>query len=131
MVKPGAALTSLLPFALAASALAQAPSFRPIPDLPGGASQSRGRALSASGAFVVGMSTSSNGDEALRWDLSQPAPAPIGDLPGGSFLSEAYACSANGLIVCGMGSNTSNSEAFRWTPAGMVGLGYLPSGGGQ
>jgi probable HAF family extracellular repeat protein len=117
--------------AAAVPALAQPASFTPVPDLPGGNFLSRGRAISADGSTVVGMSSSGNGDEAFRWNRFLPDAEPLGDLPGGAFSSEAYAVSQDGSIVFGHATNAAgNFEAFRWTASdGMQGLGFLPTGG--
>jgi RNA polymerase sigma factor (sigma-70 family) len=100
--------------------------FRGLGDLPGGEFASYASGLSADGTVVVGMSISSNGQEAFRWTLTNGMVG-LGDLPGGIVSSRAAGVSADGTAVAGTSSSASGPEAFRWTqPAGMVGLGDLP-----
>jgi probable HAF family extracellular repeat protein len=115
----------------AASAQAQYASFTPIPDLPGGTAFSRARAISPDGSAVAGISSSTNGEEAMRWAIGAAASQGLGDLPGGPFASEAFGCNYNAGTVVGAATNASgNNEAFRWTAStGMTSLGFLPSGG--
>jgi uncharacterized membrane protein len=86
--------------------------------------------MSYGGGTIVGMSSSANGDEAVRWGFLGPSTA-VGDIPGGAFASDAFACSDDGQVVFGAGINASgNAESFRWTAAGgIVPLGFLPTGG--
>jgi probable HAF family extracellular repeat protein len=95
-------------------------------DLPGGLNSSRGNAISADGAIVVGSSVyTGTTTEAFRWTAATGMTG-IGDLPGGATASRATGISADGLVIAGTGTSASGEEAFRWTAAGMVGLGDLP-----
>jgi autotransporter-associated beta strand protein/probable HAF family extracellular repeat protein len=97
-------------------------------DLPGGATESEAKRISADGTTIVGWGTSANGVEAFRI-VGSGAMTGLGDLPGGKYFSEASAVSANGGVIVGRSHSTNGPEAFCWTTAtGMVGLGDLPGG---
>jgi len=119
------------PLALLLTSPALAQTFTPLPDLPGGAALSRARAISPNGSAIVGISSSSSGDEAVRWARATLSAEPLSDIPGGAFASEALACSTDAYFTFGWGTNAAgNAEAVRWTPAvGKLPLGFLPSGG--
>jgi uncharacterized membrane protein len=124
------AAAMLAPFA--AQTLAQTAMFAPIPDLPGGTVNGLGRAVSGDGHVVVGKSNSTNGDEAMRWEIASLGAVGLSDLAGGVFSSIAEACNFDGSVVFGQGNSATNMEAFRWTAAGgMVSLGFPASGGQQ
>jgi probable HAF family extracellular repeat protein len=112
--------------------------------LPGGSvgSGSRATAVSSDGSVVVGDSYAIYGDaleggEAFRW-TADGGMVGLRDLryPGPFLLqSAATGVSADGSVVVGNSQSNSavgfNDEAFRWTAdGGMVGLGFLPAGGG-
>jgi probable HAF family extracellular repeat protein len=100
--------------------------FMGLGDLPGGSSYSVGRAISADGSTVVGLSSGTSGYEAYRWTIGGSMVG-LGDLPGGSFVSSAYAVSADGSTIVGYSRGNFN-EAFKWTSAGgMVGIGDFPT----
>jgi len=106
-------------------------SFQGLGDLPGGRFNSHAFAVSANGAYVVGLSTSTLGQEAFRWTQSGGMQG-LGSLPGGSrrgFNCEARAVSADGSTVVGYSLAASEWEGVRWTTStGMVGLGDLQGG---
>ncbi len=91
--------------------------------------QSQGKAVSADGSVVVGVSMNPSGDdEAFRWTESTGMEG-IGDLPGGDFYSWAYGVSADNSVIVGVSDSTLGLEAFRWTQSnGMVGLGFMQGG---
>ena len=121
-------MISALVLALSATmALATAPSFQGLGDLPGGGFFSRAQSVSADGSAVAGYSksASSSGYEAYRWTAGEGMVG-LGFLPAGRPDSYAPGISADGSTVVG----NTYQEAFRWTAAGgMVGLGDLPGGG--
>ena len=97
-------------------------------DLAGGSFYSAAYGVNADGSVVVGVSTSSNGDEAFRWTEGSGMVG-LGDLAGGSFYSKAYGVNADGSVVVGISNILNGNEAFRWTEgSGMVGLGDLAGG---
>lgn len=103
-----------------------AQSFTALGDLPGGATRSLAREISADGSTIVGESNNAEGPEAFRW-ASETGMVGLGDISGGPFNSDARGVSADGSVIVGFGTHTSSrQEAFRWTSAdGMVGLGFL------
>lgn len=109
--------------AAAAPAAVTAPTFQGIGDLPGGSAFSAATAVSGEGSVVVGTSSGSSGNQAVRWTRDGGLVG-LGDLAGGSFSSAALGVSSDGSVVVGRGSPATGSEAFRWTQAGgMAGLG--------
>ncbi len=105
-----------------------APAFFGLGDLPGGASSSAARGLSAHALSVVGESDGVSGTEAFVWTKTAGLVG-LGDLPGGGFFSQSFAISDDGSTVVGFGLGAVGLEAFRWTSgAGMVGLGDLAGG---
>jgi hypothetical protein len=118
---------------------------------------SKGLAMSADGAVVVGYSTSLNGKgpngsgNVIEFIYPPGSPPPtqfantnsgyeafvwtqtggmvgLGDLPGGIFDSNATGVSANGQFVFGGSSIDHGREGCLWTSAnGMQGLGYFNS----
>jgi len=116
------------------AALEAAESLPPVTqsgDLPGGAFDSSASRITPDGSVIVGMGTSSVGEEAFRW-TSGGGMVGLGFLPGGDE-SRALDVSADGSVVIGSGnSNQAPEEAFRWTASdGMVSLGSLSMGGVQ
>lgn len=96
--------------------------------LPGAHPWSEAAAVSATGAVVVGRSTSNRGIEAFRWSASSGMVG-LGGLPGAPVFSSAAAVSSDGLTIVGRATTTTGREAFRWTQAtGMVALGDFPGG---
>lgn len=89
-------------------ALAGAPAFTPLGDLPGGTSLSRANAISADGSTIVGVSSSASGNEAFRWRAG--VLTPLGDFPGGPFSSEATDCSGDGSVIVGFGTISTGEE---------------------
>ncbi|MEN8184968.1 MAG: hypothetical protein ABFS46_20800 [Myxococcota bacterium] len=119
------ALGALLVVLASSQSLASA-SFTGLGDLPGGASLSFARDVSANGQVVVGHSESASGTEAFRWTASGGMVG-LGDLAGGTFFSIAYAANNDGSVVVGSGDSGLGSEAFHWTQAaGMQGLNPVP-----
>lgn len=104
-------------------------------DLPGGAFNGRGQALSADGSIVAGYSDSVNGREAFRWTQATGMVA-LGDLAGGTVSSSATAISPDGALLGGFSNTAKGNEAFVWNESlGMrslntILLGYdkLPTG---
>ncbi|WP_300641673.1 hypothetical protein [Mastigocoleus sp. MO_188.B34] len=82
-------------------------------DLPGGKSFSAVTAISANSSTIVGVSGSTNGDEAFRWRRKRGMQG-LGDLPGGKFYSIANDVSRNGSIVVGSSESANGREAFIW-----------------
>ena len=124
-----AAVALALAFAGASVALADAPSFQGLGDLPGGAYSSAAFGISPNGSTIVGHSSSGTLAEACRWTSGGPI-QPLGHLSGAVYGSYAYGVSADGLTIVGECDNGTDYRAFRWTPiAGMVDLGDLTTGG--
>ena len=97
-----------------------APSFRGVGDLPGGAVSSIAEAVSADASTVVGESESTPGTQAFRWTAGGGIVG-LGDVAGGQFFSSAAGVSANGAVIAGTGVASSDvSRAFRWTQAGGI-----------
>ena len=96
------------------SSSAQAASFSGLGDLPGGTFRSFANAVSANGSVVVGISNSTNGNEAFRWTAIDGMEG-LGDLPGGTFSSQARSVSADGSTIVGFSNSTNGEEAFYWT----------------
>ena len=85
-------------------------------------------AVSGDGTAVVGYSSWTPGNQAIRWTQGTDMVG-LGDLEGGAFASEAFAVSFDGSVVVGQSTSGNGTEAFRWTQAtGMVGLGDLTGG---
>ena len=106
--------------------------FQGLGDLPGGAVDSGGYAVSLDGTTVVGESAATNGYEAFRW-RADTGIVGLGDLPGADYKGIAYGVSADGNVVAGWSSSSANGgpEAFRWTQAtGLTGLGSAPGSPG-
>jgi probable HAF family extracellular repeat protein len=97
---------------LVSQSFAQA-EFRGLGDLPGGAAFSRPWAISSDGTTVVGISRSSNGDEAFRWKATTGIVG-LGDFAGGGFSSLATDVSADGSVVVGQGRTTAGDAYFVW-----------------
>jgi probable HAF family extracellular repeat protein len=98
------------------------PSFRALPDLPGGRDDNSGPgAVSADGCVIVGAgfsAASGSGSEAALWTIDGSVQG-LGDFSGGVFDSGASDASADGSVVVGVGSpDAPYHEAFRWTSAG-------------
>ncbi len=101
--------------------------FEGIGDLDGGTFNSIAYGVSADGSVIVGVSNSSNGNEAFRWQNGSMVG--LGDLPFGSFNSVAFGVSADGTTVVGRGASLFGSEGFRWTSgSGIFGMGDLGGG---
>ncbi len=95
--------------------------------LPGG-NYSNARDVSADGSVIVGISASSDGEQAYRW-TAETEMVPLGDLPGGDFFSVATGVSADGSVVTGYSESEHGTEAFIWTEqTGMVAIGDLAGG---
>ena len=98
-------------------------------DLPGGAQNSHGYAMTPDGTVIVGDASSAKGTEACRWDLVNGTwiIQGLGDLPKGDYWGQAYGVSSDGTVVVGQSSTTSGgTRAFRWTAAkGMKDLGAV------
>lgn len=119
-------LATVSAYALAASA-AMAASFQGLGDLPGGDFSSQARGVSDDGTVVVGIGTTTAGQQAFRWTASAGM-ASLGNLPNGSYrTSSADGISGDGATVVGYGNpagpgyDVTKIRAFRWTQAsGMV-----------
>jgi len=99
---------------------AQAASFTPLGDLPGGNVFSKASGISADGSVVVGEAGANGGVKAFRWTSVDGMQA----LEGLTGQAHAYAASADGSVIVGAVSTTG--DAFRWTSAtGMVSIGHL------
>ncbi|GAA5483545.1 hypothetical protein [Haloferula sargassicola] len=95
----------------------------------GGIMFAQGLGISADGARVVGLSTTSSGVRAALWEGAN-----VSDLgvlnPNAGSTSVANAISGDGSIVVGASSYNSGSEAFKWSQGGtMISLKDLPGGG--
>jgi probable HAF family extracellular repeat protein len=132
-----AALAATATFCLSAwcgRAVAEAPFFTGLGDLPGGDFSSSASAVSATGSVVVGSSNSATGAEAFRWTPTSGMTR-LGDLSGGPTRSYATDLSANGTIIVGKGwvpsitigrSTYEVWRAARWAwRQGIVDLGHL------
>ncbi|MEZ4282160.1 MAG: pentapeptide repeat-containing protein [Myxococcota bacterium] len=99
---------------------AQAASFTPLGDLPGGDHSSEAKAISADGTTIVGTSSVTGGRDAFRWTLA------TGLLPLGVGASGiAHGVSGDGSVITGVNSG----GGFRWDALGGVqALGDLPGG---
>ncbi len=104
--------------------------FARLGDLTGGSITSQGFSVSADGSTVVGVSSSTSGTEAFRWQWGDATMTGLGDLAGGTHSSRAYGVSANGSVVVGSGRSGSGTEAFAWqeSTGQMTGLGDLSGG---
>lgn len=106
--------------------------FSGLGDLTGGDFFSEVRGISRDGTAVVGISQSSNGNEAFLWDWDTQTMTGLGDFAGGNFDSEAVAVTrdANGdLVVAGTGTTSEGMMGFRWTAGGgRMPVGDLPGG---
>jgi probable HAF family extracellular repeat protein len=114
-------------FAFAASVRsADATSFIPLGDLPGGTFDSEATGVSANGSIVVGSSSSyPTSDGAFRW-TSAGGMVPLSDLHSGAALGP-YDISGDGNVIVGYGG-----QAIRWTVnEGGVSLGVLQAGDNQ
>ncbi len=99
-------------------------------DLPGGKFQSRAFAISGDGEFVVGTSTTEDGEEGFRYEVKTKKLVSIGDLPGGSVECHPSSISGDGSTVVGWGHTDEGNTGFKWTQEkGLVPLGDL--GGGE
>ncbi|MFO0840469.1 MAG: protein kinase [Phycisphaerae bacterium] len=112
------------------------PCFQGLGDLPGGATESFTRRISADGSTVVGIGAAANGRNAMRWraDIGMQS---LGNLPGGpSVADRAQDVSPDGSVIVGSARSAAATcgaielcEAFRWTESGgMQPLGDLPGG---
>ena len=110
--------------------LEECASFQGLGDLSGGDFFSEAWGVSADGSAVAGISYSSSGREAFRWEGG--VMSGLGDLPSGRFDSLALGISGDGRIVVGYSSSTPipqggyDYEAFRWENGIMTRLGFLP-----
>lgn len=103
-------------FAIASSGFSQA-SFTPVGDLVGSQVSSHAFAISGDGRTVVGMSLSTSGREAFRWNAGSISG--LGDLPGFNFESYARDVSHDGSVIVGSGSSGADGNVgFRWTASG-------------
>ena len=86
------------------------------------------RDISADGAVIVGLASSTSGQEAFRWD-SVDGMVGLGDLNvAPPYLSAAFGVSADGSVIVGFGNSASGQEAFRWEDGVMSPLGDLDGG---
>ena len=100
------------------STFAQANSFLPLGDLPGGANAGRAHGISPDGSTVVGFSTTENGWVAFKWTIVD------GMVALGGNESAAWATSSDATVI--IGTIDAGGEAFRWTSSeGIVPLGAL------
>ena len=101
-----------------------------LDDLPGGSFSSSANDVSADGSVVVGVATTSAGDQAFRWTQSAGIqPLEEGDSPSGFDESQALAVSSDGTVIVGVGWNSDGIMAFRWTEeSGFERLGDLAGG---
>jgi probable HAF family extracellular repeat protein len=97
--------------------------------LPGGSPDSEALSISGDGNTIVGVTSSSSGDQAFRWTAASGMVG-LGDLPGGSFRSAAFDVSSDGSVIVGNSSTATSSQiAFRWmSGTGLVAVGDLPGG---
>jgi probable HAF family extracellular repeat protein len=96
--------------------------------LPGGSSSSNAYGVSGDGSVIVGLASSSGGNQAFRWNAGEGMVG-LGDLPGGSFSSGAFSASEDGSVIVGRSNSATGNTAFRWTAGqGMLPLGSLPPG---
>jgi probable HAF family extracellular repeat protein len=103
---------------------AQAASFTPLGDLPGGAFDSSATGVSADGSVVVGNGNPASGGGAFRWTAAT-GPVALNGLPG---RTSAEAVSGDGATVVGWFQAVPQGriEAFHWnTATGALGLGDL------
>lgn len=125
-VQPGVrALAAALALAATGTLLATPPTFIGLGKLPGG-NASGAAGISANGTYVVGYSTTPQGDRAIRWSKTTGMQS-LGVLPGG-VSSRAVAVSADGSKVAGYGLTPDGERAFRWSNGGLQSLGTLPGG---
>lgn len=105
---------------LAGPALATAPFFVGLEDLPGGSPGNQASAISADGGTAVGWSGSARASiEACRWQ-ADGHPVAVGDLDGGLFQSSAVDVSADARILVGYGTDEGGTQPCRWTADGVV-----------
>jgi probable HAF family extracellular repeat protein len=101
-------------------------------DLAGGVDYSEARNISADGKTIVGIGSSSIGEEAFRWTLEDGIHG-LGSLEGedSPYQSVARAVSADGSIVAGHSISTgfTSIQATIWNAtSGLVGLGERQRG---
>ena len=107
---------------------AYAGEFHGMGDVPGGGVQSQALGVTADGKTVVGMSSSVNGIEAVRWTVNDGIEV-IGDLPGGGYIARALGISGDGSFIVGRATSSNGIEAFNWRQqSGMTGMGDLAGG---
>ena len=105
---------------------AHAKSITPVGYLPGG-DYSVGKAISANGLSVVGVSNNGSGQEAFIW--TKDGMRGLGFLNSDGFYSVANGISDDGKVAVGFSRDNTTREAFIWTlETGMVALGTLPGG---
>jgi probable HAF family extracellular repeat protein len=85
--------------------------------------------VSADGQVVIGISSSSAGQRAIRWTAGGGMQN-LGVLAGYPVRSSGAATSADGAVVTGVSTGSGNiARAFRWTAAtGVQSIGVLGSG---
>lgn len=126
-----AAVLVVIATTAAVRALADAPFFTGVGDLPGGSFRSGAHAVSGDGTTVVGGSDSSaSGDDGAFIWTRDGGIQPLGSFLGSGGYSLARAVSFDGSVVVGDAADTNQNgfSAFRWTAAtGMVRLGGCAS----
>ena len=65
------------------------------------------------GEVIVGIGSSDDGIEAMRWTQAEGMVG-LGDLDGGGYFSRAWGVSDDGSIVVGDATTALGSEAFIW-----------------
>ncbi|MBI5864935.1 MAG: hypothetical protein HZB38_10605 [Planctomycetes bacterium] len=95
--------------------------------IPGGSCGGNVSAVNAHDE-AVGITSSSNGQEAFLW-TPETGMIGLGDLPGGCFLSMAFDINDNSWIVGTGCSDLFDGAGFRWTPdTGMLAIDQLIDG---
>ena len=116
------ALSSLAASQLVANTVA-GPQFTALPDLPGGATSSEVTGLSGNGLWAVGMSPSTNGNEAVRWSIANTTALGLGDIPQSPFSSAAVDVSNDGFKAAARGTiSVGGIRAMRWVGSPTVTL---------
>jgi len=102
-------------------------------DIPGGATNSTARAISADGSTIAGFGSSAAStlscgicQEAFVWTQAAGIVG-LGDLPGGTLDSRAYGISADGAVIVGAGTSAIGTAPVMWA-FGIHNLGYLLQG---
>ncbi len=110
---------------LTVAAAANAQSFTPTGDLPGGTFYSQTAFVSPDGVFASGFSDVGAGQRGFRWTKATGS-IELSGLPANVTDGRAYGISGDGSVLIGfMEQGPNTGVSFTWTPGG--GIALLPS----